>query len=169
VVKAVQAHPSKPRVLHIDFQRVSKTEKLVIKVPLHFMGQDVAPGVKDQGGVISHNMTELEIKCLPGDLPAAIKVDVSKMALDESLHLTDLTLPPNIELTAFTHGVEDHDYPVVSIHPPIVIRDEEEEVVEGEEGEEGAEGEGTEGEGGDDKGKAKEKSADKSDEGGSKG
>ncbi len=144
ILKDVQRNPAKPRIAHIDFLRVRADQKLHMHVPLHFTGAEEAPGTK-AGGVVSHLMNDLEVNCLPADLPEYIEVDISGMALDQTLHLTDLKLPKGIELVAFAHGVEGHDHPVVSIHIPRTI---EEEVVEavGEEAEatEAAEGETTE-------------------------
>ncbi len=117
VLKDLQRHPYKPGVLHMDLQRISETEKLRMHVPLHFVGEDVAPGVKQQGGHISHLVTEVEITCLPKDLPEYIEVDVSGLKVNESLHLSDLSLPEGVELVELMHGPE-HDLPVVSIHMP---------------------------------------------------
>ncbi len=117
VLKDLQRHPYKPGVLHMDLQRISETEKLRMHVPLHFVGEDVAPGVKQQGGLISHLVTEVEITCLPKDLPEYIDVDVSGLKVNESLHLSDLSLPEGVELVELMHGPE-HDLPVVSIHMP---------------------------------------------------
>lgn len=141
VLKDVQMHPTKPKVTHVDFFRISSTEPLTMTIPIHFIGEEDAVGVKEQGGVLSHVMTEVEVKCLPADLPEFIEMDISAMELDQILHLTDLKLPKGVELTAFAHGVENHDQPVVSIHPPRVeVEPEPEEEEEGEEtgGEEGA-------------------------------
>ena len=123
ILKAVQRHPSRPRVSHMDFQRVRADQKLHMHIPLHFTGEEVAPGQKE-GGVFSHLMSDVEVVCLPANLPEFIEVDVSKMALDETLHLTDLKLPKGVELTAFAHGVEGHDLPVISIHIPRIIEEE---------------------------------------------
>ncbi len=113
VLKEMQRHPFKPLVLHMDFQRVSASEAIHVHVPLHFTGEEVAPGVK-QGGVISHLMTELEISCLPKDLPEHIEVDVSRLKAGETLHLDDIPLPPGIKV--HTHG--ERNPPVVTIIPP---------------------------------------------------
>jgi large subunit ribosomal protein L25 len=118
ILKDIQRDPSKPRIAHIDFLRVRADQKLTMNVPLHFIGEEDAPGAKE-GGVFSHTMSDVEISCLPADLPEFIEVDVSGMVLDQVLHLYDLT--------AFAHGVEGHDHPVVSLHIPRIV---EEEVVE---------------------------------------
>lgn len=137
VLKEVQFYPGKPKVLHVDFQRIKADEKLTIKIPLHFVGEEEAPGVKASGGVISHNLSEVEVKCLPADLPESITIDVSKMELNQVLHLTDIALPDRVELVALAHGAEDHDLPVASIHLPTVIKEPSEE----EASEEATEGE----------------------------
>lgn len=145
VIKAVQRHPYKPHILHMDFLRISAKEKLTMNVPLHFIGEEEAPGVKDESGVISHTFTELEIKCLPADLPEFIKVDISKLALHEAVHLLDVKLPKGVELATPIED-EEHNHPVVSIHPPKVeVEIEEEAEAEGE-GEAEAQPEETKGE-----------------------
>ena len=100
ILREVQMHPHRPIVLHIDFQRIRATEKLHMKVPLHFEGADVTPGVKIDGGILAHLMTELDITCLPKDLPEYIAIDVSELQMNQSLHLSDIQLPEAVELTA---------------------------------------------------------------------
>ncbi len=142
VIKSIQRHPSKPFVLHMDFFRVSAKEKITMQVPLHFIGDEDAPGVKE-GGIVSHQMTEVEVSCLPGDLPEYIEVDISALELDHPLHLSDIKVPSGVELSVLAKG-EDHDLPIVSIHIPRAVVEEEEGEEEGEEGAEGetpAEGE----------------------------
>lgn len=140
ILKAVQRNPSRPRINHIDFQRVRADQKLHMHVPLHFIGGEDAPGLKD-GGVISHIMADIEVSCLPADLPEHIEVDVSGMILNQVIHLTDLKLPKGVELVAFAHGVEGHDLPVVSMHIPRIIEEVVEEAPAEEAAAEGAEGE----------------------------
>jgi large subunit ribosomal protein L25 len=127
VLKDLHRHPSRPKILHADFLRVSAKTKLTMNIPLHFLGGDTAPGVKAEGGVVSHLMSEVEVRCLPGDLPQYIEVDLSKLAIGDAVHLSNLKLPKGVELTALTHG-EGHDQPVANIHKPIVIQEEEPEV-----------------------------------------
>lgn len=122
ILKDVQRHPAKPRVQHVDFLRIKADQKLHMNVPLHFIGSDKAPGLKD-GGVFSHLISDLEISCLPADLPEAIEIDVSGMVLDATLHLSDIKLPKGVEIVALAHGTEN-DQPVVSIHIPRVIEEE---------------------------------------------
>ncbi len=112
VIKDIQRHPYKPKVHHMDLQRVSADEKIQMHVPLHFVGEDVAPGVK-QGGLLTKDMVEVEVRCLPKDLPEYITVDVSGLGLDEVLHLSDLVLPEGVELVELLHG---NDPAVASIH-----------------------------------------------------
>lgn len=142
ILKDVQRDPARPRVAHIDFQRVRADQKLHMQVPLHFHGEDKAPGLKE-GGVFSHLMSSIEVSCLPANLPEHIDVDVSNLALDQSVHLSELKLPKGVELVAFAHGVEGHDQAVISIHIPKIIEEEVVEVV----AEEGAEGEAAAAEG----------------------
>ncbi len=107
ILRDLQMHPYQPRILHIDLQRVSATEKLHIAVRIHFVGQDVAPGVKLQGGIVSHLMNEVDISCLPSQLPEYLEVDVSHLNLHESVHLSDIKLPDGVEITSFAHGGDD--------------------------------------------------------------
>jgi len=145
ILKAIQRHPFKPKVLHMDFFRVSATEKLTMTVPLHFTGQEEAPGALE-GGVVSHQISEVEIRCLPADLPEFIALDISALEMNSIMHLTHIKMPKGVELVAQAAIDEDstHDHAVVSIHPPRAEPEpveEELEAAEGEEAEEGAEGE----------------------------
>lgn len=123
ILKAVQRHPCKPRILHVDFQRVRADEKLHMHVPLHFIGEEQAPGVKEAGGLVSHILSDVEIVCLPDNLPEYIELDISDMQLNQIKHLSDIKLPNGVELVALAHN---DDKPVVSVHIPRV---EEEPVV----------------------------------------
>jgi len=114
VLKDLQRHPAKPFILHLDLMRVSAGEKIRVNVPLHFIGEDVAPGVKIGGGIVTHAVTEVEVSCLPKDLPEYIEVDLSALELGESLHLSDLKLPPGVELVQLLQG-EEHDVAVAAI------------------------------------------------------
>ena len=131
VLKDLQRHPFKSKIMHMDFLRISATEKLTMQVPLHFKGEDVAPGVKQESGEISHIMNEVEIKCLPSDLPEFIEADLSQLKLNESLTLSQLSLPKGVELVALEHG---NDSPVASIHKPTVQMTEEPKAEEAEGG-----------------------------------
>ncbi len=103
IIKDLQRHPAQPRLLHADFQRVFNDRPLHIKVPLHFLNEATAPGVK-QGGVVAHIMTELEIACLPKDLPTYIEVDLAGLGLGHSVHISDLKLPEGVSSVSLGHG-----------------------------------------------------------------
>jgi len=107
ILRDVQMHPFKNLILHVDFQRVSASDKIHMNVPLHFSGGDECPGVKLEGGVISHLITELDVSCLPGNLPEYIEVDISGLKLGESVHISELNLPEGVESTVMTHGGDD--------------------------------------------------------------
>lgn len=113
ILRDIQRHPWKPKVMHMDFQRINSRKKLHTSVPLHFINEDVCVGFKE-GGIISHQINELEVSCLPKDLPEYIEVDVAALDIGSSLHISELTLPEGVESVALSHG-EDHDLPVVSI------------------------------------------------------
>ncbi|WP_461482991.1 50S ribosomal protein L25/general stress protein Ctc [Porticoccus sp.] len=117
ILKDLQRHPSKTVVIHADFLRVSKTQKLHTKVPLHYINEDICVGVKMGGGIISHNMTELDISCLPADLPEYIEVDVSAVDIGGVLHISDIALPSGVESVELSHGAE-HDQPIFTINKP---------------------------------------------------
>jgi len=116
VLKDVQRHPSKPRVLHLDFLRISETAKIHMHVPLHFLGEESAPGCKE-GGKVQHLMTGVDIACLAKDLPEFLEVDLSNMELGDSLHLSDIKVPAGVDIAALSQG-DDHNLPIVSIHKP---------------------------------------------------
>lgn len=111
VLKDLQRHPAKPFILHVDFMRVTQDEKLRMTVPLHFVNEDRCRGVK-AGGQISHSLTEVEVVCLPKDLPECIEVDMTEMEVGAILHLSELSLPQGVELA---HPSEE---PVVMVHGP---------------------------------------------------
>jgi large subunit ribosomal protein L25 len=121
VLRDLQRHPHKPRIVHLDLQRVSATQKLRMRVPLHFTGADVAPGVKQSGGVVSHLLSDVEVSCFPQHLPEFIEVDLSQVKLNESVHLSHLRAPEGVELVALAHG---DDRAVASIHMPRVVEEE---------------------------------------------
>ena len=113
VLKGLQRHPSKPRVLHMDFQRVSAKEKLRIHVPLHFVNAENAVGVK-KGAVVTHSQVDVEVACLPKNLPEFIEIDLLALDVGESIHLSEIQLPKGVEIIALAQG-SDHDLPVVSV------------------------------------------------------
>ena len=135
VVKDLQRDPATSQVLHVDLQRVSSTEELHMRVPLHFINEADSPG-KRHGGVISHLMVDVEIGCLPRDLPEFIEVDMSGLDVGDSLHLSDLAMPDRVRLMPLVHDPEN-DQPVVTVQHPQKL-----EVLEEDEGEEFAEDEG---------------------------
>ena len=116
-------HPHRPLVLHMDFQRIKATEKLHMKIPLHFDGADEAPGVKVDGGILAHAITELDITCLPKDLPEYIAVDVSELGMNESIHLSDITLPEGVELTVTAYH-EGESQPLQRLPAPKAVGEE---------------------------------------------
>ncbi len=121
LLRSFNMHPFKSQVQHVDFQRVSKDKKIHMKVPLHFVNTDTAPGVKTQGGVVSHVLTELNITCFPDDLPEFIEVDLGAMSVGDSIHVKDIVLPKGVE--AVLHRAEN---PVVCaiVLPAVVAEDE---------------------------------------------
>ncbi|TDR53874.1 LSU ribosomal protein L25P [Halomonas ventosae] len=139
VVRDLQRHPYKPLITHADFLRVDATHEITLRVPLHVVGEEKCKGIKDEGGELHVLSNEVEVSCLPKDLPDFLEVDITEVALGTTLHLSDLTVPAGVTLVALTHG-EDHDNAVLSITKP-KVRDTE----EGEEGGEAAEGEEGEG------------------------
>jgi large subunit ribosomal protein L25 len=112
VLKDVQRHPAKNAVLHVDLQRVLENEKIRITIPLHFKNEAVAPGVK-KGGVVSHLRNDVEVSCLPKDLPEFVDVDLSNVDMNQMVYLADLKMPEGVEIPELTHG---RNSPVVSIH-----------------------------------------------------
>lgn len=122
LLRDVQMHPFKPKVLHVDFQRIAKDKKIHMKVPLHFINAEVSPGVKTSGGIVSHVMTEVDISCLPADLPEFISVDLIDLAAGHTLHLSDLVLPERVEVPALTKG---EDLPVATIVIPRAVLTED--------------------------------------------
>jgi len=130
ILRDLQRHPSKPVIMHVDLQRVSADEALRTHVPLHFIGEDTNAAVK-AGGLVSHEQTEVEIECLPKDLPEFIAVDISGLEIGDTLHLSDLKVPEGVTLLELERG-EDHDLSVVSMHAKRVGGDEEETAEGGE-------------------------------------
>jgi large subunit ribosomal protein L25 len=115
VLKDVQRHAFKPKVAHMDFQRVSAKTKLHMHVPLHFINEEIAPGVKTAGGIVNHLLTDVEVVCLPNVLPEFIEVDLAGLQVNQAIHLSDLKLPKGVELVALSH---EHDLAVVNIQLP---------------------------------------------------
>jgi large subunit ribosomal protein L25 len=127
ILKDVQRHPAKRHVLHMDMQRIVEDEKIRMNVPIHFVGEQSAPGVKLAGGSVSRMITDVEISCLPRDLPEYLEVDISKLELDDMLYLSDIKLPEGVDIIELQHG-EEHDQAIVSVH--VMRTSEVEEEVE---------------------------------------
>ncbi|QFT85748.1 50S ribosomal protein L25 [Halomonas sp. THAF12] len=138
VVRDLQRHPYKPLVTHADFMRVDATHAITMRVPLHVLNAETAPSIKDEGGELHVLSNEVEVSCLPKDLPDYLEVDVANVALGSTLHLSDLSLPAGVTSVELSHG-EDHDQAILSITAAKVSS-------EPEEGEEGENGESAEGE-----------------------
>ena len=139
IVKDIQRHPAKLVIMHMDFQRIVEDQEIKMNVPLHFIGEDVAVGVKDGGGSVSHLRNDVEVACLPRDLPEYLEVDVTNLELDAMLYLSDIKLPKSVVITELAQGLE-HDQAIVSIHvikaAPVeedIVEESEAEEVEGEE------------------------------------
>lgn len=115
IVKDVQRHPAKNQILHMDLQRVLENEQIRMQIPLHFKGGAAAPGVKTQGGVVSHLLNLVQVMCLPKDLPEFLEVDLSTMEINDMKRLSDIPLPAGVQLVDLAHG---RDEAVVSIHHP---------------------------------------------------
>ena len=153
ILKDVQRHPSKALIMHMDFQRIVADQEIKMLVPIHFLGEDVAPGVKLGGGKVMHLMNEIEVVCLPKDLPEYLDIDVSELELDAMIKMSEISLPKGVSIPALAQG-EEADRPVVTIQviKEVVIEEEEElepgaVPVEGEEAPEAAapaEGDGDE-------------------------
>lgn len=113
VLKGVQRNPAKFQVMHLDFMRVSMTHAIKVHVPLHFINESTSIGGK-KGGIATHSLVDVEVSCLPSALPEYIEVDLAKLDIGESLHLSDLVLPSGVEIVVLAQGPE-HDLPVVSM------------------------------------------------------
>ncbi|PWG65220.1 50S ribosomal protein L25/general stress protein Ctc [Sediminicurvatus halobius] len=162
ILKDLQRHPFKPLVTHMDLLRIRAGEKMRQHVPIHFLNQEDAKGVKLEGGLVHHDLIELEVECLPENLPAAIDVDIAELGLGESIHLSDITPPEGVVFPGLDPE-SDHDPVLVSIHQPRkVVEEDEEAAAEEAAGETEAEGSAEEGsaseeaEGGEDEAKRDE-------------
>ncbi|MCF7965143.1 MAG: 50S ribosomal protein L25/general stress protein Ctc [Methylobacter tundripaludum] len=113
ILKGVQRHPAKFQILHMDFLRVNMSELVKVHVPLHFINEQASVGGK-KGGIVTHGMIDVEVSCLPTDLPDYIEVDLSGLDVGESVHLSDIKLPARVEIVALAQGSE-HDHPVASM------------------------------------------------------
>ena len=150
ILKDLQRHPAKRQILHMDLQRIREDEVIRMNVPIHFLNEEIAVGVKQGGGSVSRLMTDVEVVCLPKNLPEYLEVDIADLELDELRYISDIPLPEGVEIPALAQG-EEANRPIVSIHiiKEVVIEEEEEGLEEavaagevpvaGEEGEEGEE------------------------------
>ena len=115
LLRDLQHHPYRQDILHMDFQRVDAAKEVHVNVPLHFINEEISVGVKQEGGAISHVVTEVEVVCLPKDIPEFIEVDFTDIHMGEIVHLSDLKVPAGVELLALKQG-EEHDTAVASVH-----------------------------------------------------
>ena len=126
VIKDLQRHPARPVILHADFLRVSEGSTIQVRVPLHFVNEEKCIGVKTGGGRILKSMTEIEVTCLPKDLPEYIEVDMLEIEVGHSVHLSDISLPEGVSSVALGHGKES-DHSVATVQPPRGGADEAED------------------------------------------
>jgi len=150
ILKDLQRHPARDRLMHADFMRVSDDVKIKVNVPLHFLNEDSCRGVKTQGGMIQHSATDIEVQCLPADMPEYLEVDMADIEIGQIVHISDIELPAGVESVALTHG-EAHDLAIANVLAPRGAAADEEDIAEaGEEtatetpAEETAAGEGEE-------------------------
>ena len=115
IIKDIQRHPAKQVILHLDFLRVSKTTKLQTRVPLNFLNEDICIGVKMGGGLIAHTMTDIEVSCLPKDLPESIDVDMEQVDIGQIVHLSDIKMPSGVESVSLSQGAE-YDLTVATVN-----------------------------------------------------
>ena len=144
ILKDLQRHPAKNNVMHADFLRIDEKVAIKVNVPIHFLNEEDCAGVKMEGGMIQHQATDIEVSCLPGDIPEYIEVDMLEVITGQIIHLSEVTLPEGVISVALSLG-EDHDLAIASVVAPKGTSDEDEETVEVEEGEtEGEEGDSEE-------------------------
>ena len=124
ILKGIQRHPAKPRILHMDFMRVDESQALKVNVPLHFINEDTSIGVK-AGGVVTHAMVDVEVSCLPSKLPEFIEVDLENLDIGDSIHLTDIVVPDGVEIVALAQEGE-HDYTVAQVMKTRIEQEPEE-------------------------------------------
>ncbi len=131
LVKDMQRHPYKPKITHIDFQRVIAGQEVHTHVPLHFINEDKCAAVKNEGGIAEHHVNEIEITCLPKDLPEYVEVDMSGVEMGQTVHLSDLTLPKGVSSVELGRDDEDHNLAVVTVKPapktPVIDAEEAEQ------------------------------------------
>ena len=135
ILKDLQRHPAKDSVMHADFLRVDDKTVVKVNIPIHFLNEESCVGVKMEGGMIQHQATDIEVQCLPGDIPEYIEVDMLEVVTGQIIHLSDIALPENVTSLALSLG-EDHDLAIASVIAPKGSADEEELEVAAEEAEE---------------------------------
>ena len=128
ILKDLQRHPAKDSVMHADFLRVDDKVAIKVHVPIHFMNEETSIGVKVQGGIVQHQTTDIEIVCLPGDIPEYIEVDMAEVETGQIVHLSEVALPKGVTSVALALG-EDHDLAIASINAPKGGGDEDEDAV----------------------------------------
>ena len=149
ILKDVQRHPAKRQIMHIDLQRIVEDQAIKMNVPIHYLGEEDAVGVRDGGGTVTKMVNDVEVTCLPKDLPEYLELDITALELDEMMYLTDIKLPEGVEIVGLAQAAEEQAQPIVSIHfihEEIIEEEVPEEELEALEGEEGEEGEVPEGE-----------------------
>ena len=141
ILRDLQRHPFRQLIMHADFQRIDNKKVIHVTVPIHCINEEACHGVKMEGGLLNHLQSEIEIMCLPKNLPEYLELDVENLQLGESLHLSDIKMPEGVQIVALTHG-EDHDTGVAAVHKTREIADEDPvapEAAEADEGEEATE------------------------------
>ncbi len=149
ILKDVQRHPAKRQVMHVDLQRIVEDQAIKMNVPIHYLGEEDAVGVRDGGGTVTKMVNDVEVTCLPKDLPEYLELDITALELDEMMYLTDIKLPEGVEIVGLAQAAEEQAQPIVSIHfihEEIIEEEVPEEELEPVEGEELEEGEAPEGE-----------------------
>lgn len=132
LVRDIQRHPASGKITHIDFQRISGLAYITLRIPLSFVGSEKSPGVK-KGGIVSHVITDVELRCKPNAIPEAIEIDISTLDVGDSLHLSDLSLPAGVSMVGAHLDDPEHNLPVVSIHIPRVVEETAAPIVGAEE------------------------------------
>jgi large subunit ribosomal protein L25 len=129
ILRDMQRHPAKPIIMHMDFQRINDDEEITMNIPLHFLNEDECEAAKTAGIIVSHQITDVEVACLPADLPEFIEIDLANFNEGDIIRLSNIALPKGVTLTAFTHGdVEEHDEVVVATtHVQAIVEDEDSE------------------------------------------
>ena len=145
ILKDLQRHPARDSVMHADFMRVSDDVAIKVHVPIHYLNEENCYGVKTEAGMIQHSATDIEVQCLPGDMPEYVEVDMLEVKIGDIIHISDIKLPEGVESVALSHG-EDYDLAIASVLAPKGISEEEEEALEAAALAEAEEGEAVEGE-----------------------